>query len=131
MMQTITAGLSQKGSQATVIEGGVGPHWHFVDLVPKNAGKGAAMHHVRQQLGFDESATVACGDSSNDLLMLDQANLAIVVGNSVSEVKTWALGAQQGQENNTAGATQHECVYLARQPAAAGMLEGLQAMDFL
>lgn len=49
-----------------------GAGWRFFDLLPGAAGKGAAMHHVRSSLGFDEADTVAAGDSVNDLLMLQQ-----------------------------------------------------------
>jgi trehalose-6-phosphatase len=49
--------------------------WHFIDLLPQHAGKGTAMQHVMQHYGFDASATVAAGDSANDLLMLKQVGV--------------------------------------------------------
>lgn len=42
----------------------------YVDVVPLQAGKLQALEHVRRQAGFSLMATVACGDSGNDILML-------------------------------------------------------------
>lgn len=51
--------------------------------MPKGAGKGAAMEYVRAKLGFPLESTVACGDSNNDLLMLNavgrERRMALVV----------------------------------------------------
>ncbi len=41
-----------------------------------------ALEYVRKQLGFPHSATLACGDSGNDIDMLGGKNLAVVVGNA-------------------------------------------------
>jgi HAD superfamily hydrolase (TIGR01484 family) len=41
-----------------------------MDLVPINAGKLEALNYVRQRYGFPVTSTVACGDSGNDILML-------------------------------------------------------------
>jgi hypothetical protein len=43
-----------------------------------------------QEHGFPLSATVACGDSGNDILMLSGPNLAIVVGNAQVCARTFA-----------------------------------------
>ena len=41
-----------------------------------------ALEYVRKQLGFPHSATLACGDSGNDIDMLGGQSLAVVVGNA-------------------------------------------------
>ena len=41
-----------------------------------------ALEYVRKQLGFPHSATLACGDSGNDIDMLGGKSLAVVVGNA-------------------------------------------------
>lgn len=46
--------------------------FQFIDLIPQRAGKGNAMHYVRQRFGFDAASTVAAGDAHNDLDMLQQ-----------------------------------------------------------
>jgi hydroxymethylpyrimidine pyrophosphatase-like HAD family hydrolase len=58
---------------------GKGPEWQFIDLLPRNAGKGSAMRYMQQQLGFEDAATVAAGDANNDLLMLQQVRSPCVV----------------------------------------------------
>lgn len=42
----------------------------FLDIVSHQAGKLEALEHVRKSHGFDKDATIACGDSGNDILML-------------------------------------------------------------
>jgi hypothetical protein len=70
---------------------GRGPGWRFVDLLPRRAGKGAAMEWVRSRLGFAREHTVACGDGANDLLMLQQARAARRRGRGAAGVA--AVGA--------------------------------------
>ncbi len=41
-----------------------------------------ALEYVRKQLDFPHSATLACGDSGNDIDMLGGQSLAVVVGNA-------------------------------------------------
>jgi hydroxymethylpyrimidine pyrophosphatase-like HAD family hydrolase len=101
----------------------------FLDLLPVRAGKGAAMHWVRARLGLDLSTVVACGDSMNDLQMLELAPHAIVVSNAVPEIIHWAQ--QQGQEQRQQNQGGHKkIVYVASKPAAAGVLEGLHRLGF-
>lgn len=130
MAARMAEGLAAAGIAATIVDGpaGRGPKWRFVDLLPRAAGKGAAMERVRQQLGFSCDETVACGDAENDLLMLQQAWLAICVGNSQPSVQAWAREAQ-ARDGGGGGPRR---VYLARpeSEAADGVLEGLRALGF-
>jgi hydroxymethylpyrimidine pyrophosphatase-like HAD family hydrolase len=57
---------------AAAAAAGRGPQWQFIDVLPQNAGKGKAMRYIQQQLGFDDTLTVAAGDANNDMLMLQQ-----------------------------------------------------------
>eukprot|EP00878_Enallax_costatus_P014479 GHUV01015144.1.p1 GENE.GHUV01015144.1~~GHUV01015144.1.p1 ORF type:complete len:201 (+),score=56.54 GHUV01015144.1:52-603(+) len=132
--------LHEAGIHGTIIEGGCshGGGWRFIDLLPRNAGKGTALQYVRQRFVFDEDSTVAAGDSCNDLLMLQQCRLSVVVGNSVDEVKQWASSVQQGLQphphlagQRAGSGKQQQIVYQAKQPVAAGVLEGLAALGFL
>jgi len=63
--------------------------WRFLDLVPIKAGKLEALDYVRKTHSFSHAATVACGDSGNDILMLSGKNLAIVVGNAQPDLVKW------------------------------------------
>lgn len=41
------------------------------------AGKLEALEHVRKSHGFSKDATIACGDSGNDILMLDGEDIIL------------------------------------------------------
>jgi sucrose-6-phosphatase len=91
-----------------------------LDILPRRANKGLAMSFVRQNLGFDPSQTIACGDSGNDIALFSQNEACgIIVGNAHPELLTWHR--------------QHpsETRYLAKSHCAAGILEGLQYFNFL
>ncbi|KAM3099586.1 sucrose-phosphate phosphatase [Phormidesmis sp. 146-35] len=91
-----------------------------LDIVPRRANKGLAMSFVRQNLGFDPSQTIACGDSGNDIALfsLNEAH-GIIVGNAHPELLTWH------HEHPS------ETRYVAKGHCAAGILEGLQYFNFL
>jgi hypothetical protein len=57
-----------------------------------------------------------------------QAPQAILVGNAVLELKQWAQQQQQRQHDNS---VRQHVVYIATEPVAAGVLEGLQALGML
>lgn len=84
----IRGGLAASGVRAKVITSGHGG-WKYVDIVSAQAGKLESLEHVRRQLGFGLAATVACGDSGNDILMLSGENRALVVGNAQPDLLKW------------------------------------------
>ncbi len=86
---------------------------HIIDIIPRGAGKGEAIHHVREFYGVDKTNVYVCGDSGNDLSMFSQGFKGIVVGNARDEL-TGAL------EHGTAD------VYFSKGRYASGILEGLQ-----
>lgn len=49
-------------------------------MVPIRAGKLAALNYVRQRYGFAPLETVACGDSGNDILMLQVGGKSVASG---------------------------------------------------
>ena len=118
-------GLASAGVEAKVIRSGSGG-WKYVDVVPAGAGKLESLEHVRRSLGFGLEATVACGDSGNDILMLSGANRAVVVGNAQAELLAWAAGA--GGE--AAAALPGGRLFMAREREAWGILEGLRHWAF-
>lgn len=119
VLQSIKEDLSSKGVEHRAVVSGKGD-WRFVDLVPKLAGKAAAMAHVREVLGFLPEETVACGDSGNDRDMLEAAHHAIVVGNAQEDLMAWAKEAQ-----GKSGAPLVVDAWRAR-----GVLEGLKRLGF-
>lgn len=82
-----------------------------LDLMPAFAGKGAALRYLTGRLGVLPWRVIACGDSGNDLDMLEAGMAGVVVGNAQPELHGAALPA---------------CVYRANAPHAWGILEGLQ-----
>jgi len=90
--------------------------------VPKRAGKLQALDYVRQSHGFPLSATVACGDSGNDILMLSGPNLALVVGNAQPDLVKWV--GQRAEDESPIPGKRRLLVAEARE--AKGILEGLK-----
>jgi len=95
--------------------------WRFVDLVPAAAGKHAALEYAAETLGFAPHQTIACGDSGNDLDMLQSggknSHHAIVVGNAQEELMNWAKGTSEGP-------------LIVDGHRAHGILEGLEKLGF-
>ena len=53
------------------------------DVHARAGGKGAGLRFVMQRYGIDRTETIAIGDHMNDLSMLEEAGLAVAVGNSL------------------------------------------------
>lgn len=85
---------------------------HYLDILPKDVNKGSAIKHVAKQWGVDPSNIVCCGDSGNDIGMLE-VNKAIVVSNAKRELLAWAKN------------TKNTNVYMAKKGYASGIIEGL------
>ena len=79
------------------------------DVIPTDAGKGAAMNALIAGEGWDRNRVVACGDSGNDREMLDAAPHAVVVANAQPELKNWSAAH----------------VFHATHPAGRGVRQGL------
>ena len=58
-------------------------------MLPREAGKGAAVLHVAAQLQIARSHILAAGDSGNDIDMLHAASHPIVVANRSQELAEW------------------------------------------
>lgn len=88
--------------------------WRYLDCVSGNAGKHAALEHMRTLYGVSVDRCVAAGDSGNDILMLEGSNPAIVVGNAQQALVEWVVCQPQDGRIVVADAT-----------LADGVLEGL------
>lgn len=62
-------------------------HLHYTEIVPKGYGKGKAAEIVEKLLCIPHEATVAVGDSHNDVPMFKSCAIAIAMGNSPDDVK--------------------------------------------
>lgn len=92
--------------------------WRYLDCVSGNAGKHAALEHLRSMYGIAVDRCVAAGDSGNDILMLEGENPAIVVGNAQAALMEWAV--RQPQDGR---------VVVADAEVADGVLEGLARLN--
>lgn len=61
-----------------------------IEIFSSQAGKGTALLHLAHHLGIDRNATIALGDSTNDLSMIKAAGLGLAMENAREEVKSQA-----------------------------------------
>ena len=62
----------------------------FWEVIPTGCSKGLAMEELAEALGIPMADTVAVGDSSNDLEMLQRAGTAIAMGNATQGIRDLA-----------------------------------------
>jgi len=62
----------------------------WMDIAPKGVTKASALEAVRQRLGVEPGRTVAIGDGSNDLEMIDWAARGVAMGHAPSHVRAIA-----------------------------------------
>lgn len=82
----------------------------FLDLISLRAGKGEAIHYLREHLEIPAERVVVAGDSGNDIEMFTAPFRGIIVGNADSDLKS--LNGPH--------------IYKATLPHAGGLLEGLR-----
>lgn len=115
--------LAVKDAEALFVYSGFG-EWRFLDVLSPKGGKLSAMRHVREKLGFDTDQTVACGDSGNDIAMMEGEEHAIIVGNAQKELVEWY------DQNNAINHGQKR-LYRAKGQCADAIVEGLREMKFI
>jgi sucrose-6-phosphatase len=93
-------------------------HNLYLDILPKNINKGAALKFLAALWNIPKDNIIACGDSANDIDMFSVGN-AIIVGNAHKELIEWA------DKNKS------DRIYIAKAKFASGMLEGLQHYERL
>lgn len=67
----------------------IASHGHLLDVLPPEAGKGAAVLHVASRLDIPRHRIIAAGDSGNDIDMLGVAAHPVIVANHSSELADW------------------------------------------
>ena len=110
--QRVTDRLKQHEIDAKIVYSGE----RFLDVMPRKAGKLPAVDYILSLWVIPRDQALACGDSGNDLDMLQARELpSVAVGNSEVEV----LQSPRANE-----------IYHADYPHAAGVLQGAKAHDF-
>lgn len=59
----------------------------FYEVIPKGFSKATGIEFLAEHLGVEQENTMAIGDSTNDLAMLEYAKLSIAMGNSNEALK--------------------------------------------
>jgi Cof subfamily protein (haloacid dehalogenase superfamily) len=61
-------------------------HPLFAEVLPPNASKGNALAFLARRFGVPREQTIACGDSGNDLSMVQWAGLGVAMANATPDV---------------------------------------------
>lgn len=78
-----TARLLDKYPQVQYLCGG----YHNWEFTRAGVTKGTGLKFLAERIGVEMNQTMACGDSENDLPMLNEAHLAVAMENAMEEVK--------------------------------------------
>ena len=71
-----------------------------LEINAKNAGKGMALLRLAKRLGIRNSQIMACGDSGNDIEMLQSVGISVAMSNATEEVKKIANYITLSNEEN-------------------------------
>ncbi len=60
---------------------------YFLEVMPKGIDKGSSLEKLAQMEGIKQEEVIACGDSYNDITMVEYAGLGVAMDNAKQEVK--------------------------------------------
>ncbi len=103
-LESVTRALDETGVEYRAILS----HRRYLDVLPRRASKALAIEHVARKWGMAPETIIVAGDSENDRSMLEGPFLAIVVANHERSLEDLS-----------------RC-YWAKEPYAAGIIEGLR-----
>ncbi len=75
---------------------------YYLEIFPKEAGKGAALRRLCEYLQIPKSQSLAAGDAENDLSMIQEAGIGIAMKNGSDQVKA-AASVITEEDNNHDG----------------------------
>lgn len=75
---------------------------HSIEVLSIHGGKGQALLRLADMLGVDRRATIAVGDSTNDMAMIVDAGLGLAMSNACEELKEAADGIACSNEEHVA-----------------------------
>ena len=114
-LNKLQADLAQQGYKIKLIYSA----GQDLDLLPPNGDKGLALKFLRNKWNIAPGQTLVCGDSGNDIALLQGEEKGVIVGNAKPELRQWYEANQNGT------------TYLSQATYAQGILEGLKYFDFL
>jgi sucrose-phosphate synthase len=88
----------------------------YVDILPKRASKGRAVRYLSQKWSTPLRNCILCGDSGNDLDMMQTAFKGVVVSNYAPELEVLR---------------ERKDILFTSQPATLGVLEGLKTFKLI
>ena len=112
-VQSVRKALDEAQIDATLVHS----HGDMLDVLPSGVDKGSAVSWLAKHLGVPLERVAACGNTANDLAMLQLSCAAIAVGGCDDDLRS----AAQRLAN----------VYVASEPCAGGIVEGLRAHGWL
>lgn len=74
----------------------------YIEFNPKGVNKGVALQTLADHLGIPMEETIAIGDNTNDLAMIQAAELGVAVANAVPAVKVAAQHTTTADHENSA-----------------------------
>jgi hypothetical protein len=87
-----------------VVSGG----YHNLEFTRAGVNKGVGLHRLAEILGVDPAATMAIGDTENDLSIIRAAGIGVAMGNATDTVKAQAdYITSSNEEDGVACAIEH------------------------
>ena len=79
----------------------------WADIEPLGVTKATGLESLRARLGVPASGTVAVGDGTNDIAMIEWAAFGVAMGGASEEVRAHADHVTAAVENDGAAAVMH------------------------
>ena len=79
----------------------------WADIEPLGVTKASGLESLRQRLGLPACGTVAVGDGTNDIAMIEWAAFGVAMGGASDEVRAHADHVTAAVENDGAAAVMH------------------------
>ncbi|HET6895575.1 MAG TPA: HAD-IIB family hydrolase [Candidatus Baltobacteraceae bacterium] len=112
-VSAVRAALQAASIDANIVHS----HGDMLDVLPRGIDKGAAVAWLAKHLGIALENVMTCGNTANDVAMLELPCAGVIVGGCDEELLARADSLPQ--------------TYVAREPCAAGIIEGLRAFGWL
>lgn len=73
---------------------------NYVEFMPQHVSKESALQYLSKIIKIPLANMIACGDSFNDITMLQRVGMGIAMGNAVEEVKLIAKEVTDSNDND-------------------------------